>query len=173
MADTRVKYWESRRDHRLPSAFRTSRAPHQTEMSRRRSRSGLGASRKARDRRKEKLRRQRVTSPDRRDGLEESRSGGTRDRPGRGSRRDPVRCRTGPPLRALVHAGARGSLRVWSGTYGAYPLPPKVTGGRPIPDRSVGMSTDGALVARHGVRRTTDGQARGGGPDPESPHRHS
>ena len=30
------------RDHRLPSAFRTSRAPHQTKTSRRRSRSGKG-----------------------------------------------------------------------------------------------------------------------------------
>ena len=43
-----------------------------------------------------------------------------------------------------------------------------MTEGRPIPDQSAGMSTDGAPVARHGVRRTTDVQARGGGPDPES-----
>ena len=112
------------------------------------------------------------SSSDRRDGSEESRSGGTQDRPGRGSRRA-AGPSTPPHLPPPPSVSPRGSLRVRSGTYGASPLPPKVTGGRPIPDRSVGMSTDGAPVARHGVCQTTDGQARGGGPDPESPHRHS
>ena len=53
------------------------------------------------------------------------------------------------PLPALVHAGAHGLLRVRSRTYGACPLPPKVTEGWPIPDQSAGMSTDGAPVVRH------------------------
>ena len=46
---------------------------------------------------------------------------------------DLVHRRAGPSLPALVHAGARGLLRVQSGTYGACPLPQKVTEGRPIP----------------------------------------
>ena len=62
---------------------------------------------------------------------------------------DPVHRHAGPTLPALVHAGARGLLRVRSGTYGACPLPPKVTEGRPIPDQSAGMSADGAPVGRH------------------------
>ena len=62
---------------------------------------------------------------------------------------DPVHRRAGLPLPALVHAGARGLLRVRAGTYGACPLPPKVTEGRPIPDQSAEMSTDGAPVVRH------------------------
>ena len=48
---------------------------------------------------------------------------------------DPVHRRAGPSLPVLVHAGARGLLRVRSGTYGACPLPQKVTEGRPIPDQ--------------------------------------
>ena len=115
------------------------------------------------------------SSSDRRDESEESRSGGTRDRPGRGGRRaaGPSTPPHQPPTPSVSPRRSPRLTKSAAGTYGAYPLPPKVTGGRPIPDRSVGMSTDGGLVARHGVRRTTDDQARGGGPDPESPRRHS
>ena len=82
------------------------------------------------------------SSSDRRDGSEESRSGGGRDRPGRCSQRA-----TGPTTQEP--AGAPSLLRVRSGTYGACPLPQKVTEGRPIPDQSAGMSADGAPVGRH------------------------
>ena len=93
MADTRVKKRESRRDHRLPSAFHIPRAPYLTEMPRRRSRSGPGASKEARARRKEKLRRPRVTSPD--------------DDP-RTQTRDPT---TLP--RDEIRAGAPGTRKQW------------------------------------------------------------
>ena len=59
--------------------------------------------------------------------------------------------RSGRSLPALFHAGARGLLGVRSWTYGVSPLPQEVTEGP----------------------RTTDGQARDGGPDPESPRYHS
>ena len=96
------------------------------------------------------------------------------DRGGAASRPlDPVRRRAVLHHRALVHAGAHGSLRVRSGTYEACPLPRKVTGGQPTLDRSVEMSTEGGQVACHGVRQTTDGRARGGGPDQESLRRRS
>ena len=55
---------------------------------------------------------------------------------------DPVRPRTVLRHRALVHAGAHGSLRVRSGTCEACPSPRKVTGGRPTLDRLVEMSKD-------------------------------
>ena len=66
------------------------------------------------------------SSSERRDESEESRSGGTRDKPGRGGRRV------------------------------ARPITP-----------------DGGRVAHHGVRQTTDGRARVGGPDQENLRRRS
>ena len=64
MASTRVRKRESRRDHRLPSAFLTPKAPRLTEMSHRRSRSVPGAIMETRARKRERSHRQRVTNPD-------------------------------------------------------------------------------------------------------------
>ena len=86
---------------------------------------------------------------------------------------DPLRPHTVPRHRALVHAGAHGSPQVRSGIYETCPSLRKPTGGRPTLDRLVEMSTDGGRVARRGVRQTTDGRARVGGPDEENLRRHS
>ena len=103
------------------------------------------------------------SSSERRDESEESRSGGARDRPGRGGRRT-ARPMTPPhrppppsisPLRSprLTQSSAARELRNLR----------KPTGGRPTLDRLVEMSTDGDRAARRGVHQTTDGRARAGG----------
>ena len=104
------------------------------------------------------------SSSERRDESEESRSGGTRDRPGRGGRW--VARPSTPPQRPLPPSI---SPRI----YETCPSPRKLIRGRPTLDRLVGMSTDGGRVAHHGVHHTTDGLARVDGPDQESLLRRS
>ena len=107
------------------------------------------------------------SSLERRDESEESRSGGTQDRPGRDGRRA-ARPMTPPHRPPPPSTSPRSSPRLSqpsaAGDLWRLPLSAKSIGGRPTLGRSVEMSAGDTRAGHHGAHRTMDGRVRAGGP---------
>ena len=158
MADTGVKSRGSRREHHLPSAFHTLRVRHPIAMESEFAGSELEG-------REGAAKRPRVesSSSDWRDGSEESRSGGGRDRPGRCSQR--AAGPSIPPRRPIpASVSPRRSPRLTkSAVQGLRSLPLTTKGGRRTAhSRSVSEDERGQGPSRSSLSSSDHGRSSQG-----------